>query len=761
MGRATAKGLRLFFACLVLAVAALETFCAGCGSPHPPPNPVPSITILSPSSATVGAAAQTLAINGANFLSSSTVTYNSVAHTTTFFSSNLLTVSLSASDQATVGAYAVVVTNPSPGGGPSNAINFTVNIPPPAITSLSPHSANAGGAAFALTVYGSNFVSSSTVQWDGNSRPTSYVTDSQLTATIDSTDINTTGSANITVANPASAGGTSSPESFTIYPAIPARFVASNGSDSNPGTIDQPYLTIQHCATSVASGGTCEVRAGTYRETVTPNSGITITSYDGESVTVDGSDPLTGWTPYEGSIYKASATLSSGDTNQVFVGNQMMTEARWPNGDDLFNVNWATAQAGTSTSQIVDSTLPNTNWTGAKIHLWSGSDPFSHQTGIVTASSAGQITIDVGQTSTCPSICPMADGYYYLFGILGALDTEREWFYDSIGSTLYFWAPGSVNPDTLDVRAKQRQYAFDLSGKSGVTIQNINIFACTINTDASSTNNIIDGINAQYVSHFTALPAAPNDTSGFSILAVHNVDTGIILNGTGNILQNSTIAYSAGDGVALFGSNNTVANNLIHHVDYIGNYCSGIVLSADTSTIQMNTIYTIGRQAIYVNSVNHEEISYNNLFNAMNLSRDGGEIYACCEQVATGTRIHHNWIHDTQSLISGAADNYPDSGVYIDNGSGGFEVDQNVLWNNQYYNVLLHGDGTNIQNNNNVHNNSIPDAGSYSYIWLLQIPNCGTTQVVDNLVLVPVKLTSVDPNCAVTNNNAARPGQPK
>ena len=161
----------------------------------------------------------------------------------------------------------------------------------------------------------------------------------------------------------------------------------------------------------------------------------------------------------------------------------MMTEARWPNGNDLFHVNWATAQAGSTSTQIIDSSLPNIDWTGAQIHLWSGSDPFSHETGTVTASGAGQAMIDV-ETLSCPTICPTVGGYYYLFGILGALDTPDEWFYDPTATTLYFWAPGGVNPGTLDVRAKQRQYAFDLSGKSNVTIQNINLFASTVNMDA-------------------------------------------------------------------------------------------------------------------------------------------------------------------------------------------------------------------------------------------------------------------------------------
>jgi hypothetical protein len=104
-------------------------------------NPVPSITSLSPTSSNAGAAAQTLTINGTNFLTTSTVTYNGAAHTATFVSSTQLTITLSAGDQATAGTYAVVVTNPAPGGGASNSVNFTVTAP---IAGLSPTSFNFG-----------------------------------------------------------------------------------------------------------------------------------------------------------------------------------------------------------------------------------------------------------------------------------------------------------------------------------------------------------------------------------------------------------------------------------------------------------------------------------------------------------------------------------------------------------------------------------------------------------------------------------------
>jgi len=90
-------------------------------------NLVPTISGILPTSATAGELAQTLTINGSNFVSTSTVTYNGVAHTATFISASQLTITLSSSDQATAGTYPVVVTNPSPGGGASNSVSFTVN----------------------------------------------------------------------------------------------------------------------------------------------------------------------------------------------------------------------------------------------------------------------------------------------------------------------------------------------------------------------------------------------------------------------------------------------------------------------------------------------------------------------------------------------------------------------------------------------------------------------------------------------------------
>lgn len=99
----------------------------------------------------------------------------------------------------------------------------------PAIAQLSPNSTTAGGAAFTLTVNGSNFGSKSVVNWNGTAQSanTTFVTGSQLMVAIPTSMIATSGTVQVTVTNPGTSGTgmygsggtlaeTSSPMNFTI-----------------------------------------------------------------------------------------------------------------------------------------------------------------------------------------------------------------------------------------------------------------------------------------------------------------------------------------------------------------------------------------------------------------------------------------------------------------------------------------------------------------------------------------------------------------
>jgi hypothetical protein len=210
---------RLIAQLLVVFVLSLFTVLSGCGGDgknKKHQNPVPILSSIAPTSATVGGQAFTLTVNGLNFVSGSTVQWNSSARSTTFVSGTQLTAAIPAADLAAVGTAQVSVLNPAPGGGTSSAITFAIQNALPVASSLSPSSAVAGGPAFDLTVNGNGFVSGAAVQWNGATRPTTFVSGGALRAAIAVADIATAGTAQVNVVNPPPGGGVSAALTFTI-----------------------------------------------------------------------------------------------------------------------------------------------------------------------------------------------------------------------------------------------------------------------------------------------------------------------------------------------------------------------------------------------------------------------------------------------------------------------------------------------------------------------------------------------------------------
>jgi hypothetical protein len=477
-------------------------------------------------------------------------------------------------------------------------------------------------------------------------------------------------------------------------------YVGGDGaSDRNSGTASQPFATIQKAADVVRPGDVVKIREGIYRETVVPaNSGtpghpVTFQPDGDAEVTVSGADLVDGgWTVYRGQIYQKAIALpltgygeqiTGNETllaNQVFVGGKMMIEARWPNladSDDLLNRTefrpipkdaWTAGPDGTS-AILREAGIPEFpgGWAGGTIWYIGWYVP---QTSTIAASSAGQIEF--------PSKAPekFRDSYY-LTGKLGALDAEKEWFYD--GSKLYLWAPGGGAPAKVEV--KRRNHAFDLRGKSNITIRDLRVFAATLSTDATSADITLDGLRARYISHFVALTAK-------DVIYSHSDDSGIRLMGPNSAIRNSIIEYSAGHGIVLGGEGCAADNNLIHDISYGGTYCCGIFPAPGSArqTITRNTIYRTGRSGID-GVYSNKEIAYNDIYGFGLLNTDLGAIYSARNTDLTGTRIHHNWLHDAGN---DAGHQFPvGAGIYFDQNAKPAQIDHNVFWNNHMNDVRL------------------------------------------------------------------------
>ena len=360
--------------------------------------------------------------------------------------------------------------------------------------------------------------------------------------------------------------------------------------------------------------------------------------------------------------------------NQVFVGSKMMIEARWPNvanSDDLLNrADFRSVPKGGWTTggdtNLRDAAIPDIpgGWNGGTIWFigW-----FIPRSSTITASNTGEIEFPATAEEKFHDA-------YYLTDRLGALDAEKEWFYD--GTKLYLWAPGGGSPANVEV--KLRNHAFDLSGKSNITIRNLRVFAATITTDSNSVAVTLDGLQVRYISHFVTVRD----------LASHRTETGIRLLGANSVIQNCVVEHSAGVGIALGGEGTVATNNLVHDISYGGTYGCGIWPEPGRArqTITHNTIYRTGRSGID-GVYSNKEIAYNDIYDFGLINTDLGAIYAANGADLTGTRVHHNWLHDAKN---DASHQFPvGAGIYFDQNAKPAQVDHNVFWNNHKNDVRL------------------------------------------------------------------------
>ena len=174
----------------------------------------PGITTMSPSSVEASTGSFTLTVDGVNFGNQTVVRWNGADRSTTTVSPTRLTTTISAADIANPGTATITVSSP---GGSSDPTSF--NITPArvigSISGLSPATAEAGMEGFIINVYGTNFLNSSIVRWNNTDRPTTFVSPTQLAATILIGDLANAGVAQVTVSN---SEGVSNSMPFTIGP---------------------------------------------------------------------------------------------------------------------------------------------------------------------------------------------------------------------------------------------------------------------------------------------------------------------------------------------------------------------------------------------------------------------------------------------------------------------------------------------------------------------------------------------------------------
>jgi len=185
--------------------------------------PAPTISGLNPTSGVVGTA---VTITGANFgaaQGTSTVTFNGAAATPTSWSATSIVAPVPTG--ATTGNVVVTVS-----GAASNGVTFTVTVPTPNISSLSP---NSGQASASVTIAGTNFGAtkgSSTVKFNGTAATPTTWSATSIVVPVPATA--TSGNVVVTVSSTASNGVAFTVLADTTAPSVPTGLSATAMSSS-------------------------------------------------------------------------------------------------------------------------------------------------------------------------------------------------------------------------------------------------------------------------------------------------------------------------------------------------------------------------------------------------------------------------------------------------------------------------------------------------------------------------------------------------
>lgn len=526
-------------------------------------------------------------------------------------------------------------------------------------------------------------------------------------------------------------------------------YVSVSGNDSNPGSQTRPLRTIQAAVDRLRSGDTCTIRGGVYPESIVlpvsgePGRPVRIQAYPGEEVILDGTEPVTGkWSSYKPSIYTISAPKG---IEQVFVGRQMMIEARWPNlrPDQAYDRDcWARTESGSGHGHILSEELARTgiDWTGAIACLnvahqwWTWNRPVAaHQAGSnrleYPADLVGLCNYDPKITNRPAWETPewlaqgWADDYFYLFGKLEALDVETEWFQDQTTGKFYFFAPGGVDPSPLDVRYKARNYALRASQRHHLEIRGLHFFGATFRLEDCN-DCLIEGCELLY-------PSYTRTITEYDQTRTESVFTKIV--GDRNIVRRCALAYTNNLGLMVMGASNLVEDCIIHDVNWTGTLIyPALQLSASPhlgvnwfDTIQYpptertpanseltsrgniarrNTLYN-GGSSLLVYQAADTVIEYNHVHDGGRACKDVSLIYGCWP-FSRGSVVRYNWVHGCRTEGYEGRGGAGGIGIRADDQSRNNSFHHNVVWDCGQVGIIMKGE------DHRAYNNTIFDIGT-------------------------------------------------
>jgi trimeric autotransporter adhesin len=191
------------------------------------------------------------------------------------------------------------------GGSSGSSTGNSQTTPTPTVTSISPTSVTAGASSLTLTVNGTNFLSTTTIEVGGTVDPTTFVSSTQVTASVSATQLASGAQLSVIALNGSASSGSGTAVNLQVTNPVPT--IATVTPTAALAGTTSPVITV----TGTGFVPTTVIQVNGNNRTTTYTSatqvGVTLTAAD---VSATGSLSLTAVNPSPGGGTSTAATLT-------------------------------------------------------------------------------------------------------------------------------------------------------------------------------------------------------------------------------------------------------------------------------------------------------------------------------------------------------------------------------------------------------------------------------------------------------------------
>ncbi len=552
-------------------------------------------------------------------------------------------------------------------------------------------------------------------------------------------------------------------------------YVATNGSDANPGTLAAPFLTLAKAQSAEEAAGTrvprnIFIRGGEYFNVTMllqgpsagrgqDDSGCSWIGYPGDPPAIlYGGEPLTNWIASSNGWWRAqlpnfpSASLnpavnelSNWEVRMLLVDGQMAARAQFPvDGSSLTYPN-TSSQTDLSYINYREGDLPDTMVaTNAEVMIdWSWDSTTLGVSSIIPATRTIRFIGTVWPSRGLQLVPDIQT--YRIYNTAEGLSAPGQFYFDRANHIVVYYPIGGKDPNTSEIIVPTTDRLWFIKGyQGGIGLNGVTFSNLTMKVLAADRE--LEGNFGYLWNHMSLIHLG--DNAGPANLTIQNCTLGWCAGNaiggdfafpTNAMVRDSEIGFCGGSGVVLRGGANTVvSNNFIHDTGLITWQCPAVRVNTNAMVIQ-NSIFNCRQSALADHDVDDCQFLCNSISNCMFKNEDMGAYY---QYYGTGSMIHPHGNLIQSNLFQRVGTNFNGSGadprnfyrpaIYLDEQSSNTVIADNIALDCPIPVFFDLATSNAVLNNVFVNTNIVP---GYSALRIYVGPGCSPPMLAANNVL--------------------------